>query len=435
MNYKRLLSACLLSSICLGGVFTVNTAHAETYSTDYRYNPAGGVLSATEKRMEEMGHSFRNQRIALETQRELGGATITASKNYPIVPYDPNHPNVTKQKTATITANAKKLASRLGRGLNAGALALAVADLVGEGVDWVLDPENNSIRYQSEDGYMWRSTYYAGSELHYTPMAAANDNCSANHNCTSVIEIVDRWGDGTNYEVIGKNKAGSNMSVWTITKEKVTGEQTMSLETVAQHIINNDTVNNTTNNTDNSTTIINNYYGEAVTDTLTEQISKGDHDQELKKIYDYVNTPPSETDTETETTGETDTKIDTETKTDTDGSGSGEPPKFEFPAFCDWAKPVCDWFEWTKEEPPEPEPPQPLPKPTLSDLGVEDNRFEKRVEFGGSCPTGVFSFVALGVTYSYTIPYRHFCDLLVMLRPWLLAFTYLSTAYYVLSNL
>lgn len=96
---------------------------------------------------------------------------------------------------------------------------------------------------------------------------------------------------------------------------------------------------------------------------------------------------------------------------------------------------VCDFIDWVRQEPPEPPPPEQVSKPTLSDLGIDDDRFEKRVHFSGECPSGNFEFSANGLFFSKPIPYHHFCDLLIKLKPWLLAFVYLSTAYFVVSNL
>lgn len=50
----------------------------------------------------------------------------------------------------TIAPQAGKVGKYLLRGGAAGALALAVPQLIGEGVDWVLDPANNSIKYTVE---------------------------------------------------------------------------------------------------------------------------------------------------------------------------------------------------------------------------------------------------------------------------------------------
>lgn len=113
-----------------------------------------------------------------------------------------------------------------------------------------------------------------------------------------------------------------------------------------------------------------------------------------------------------------------------------DPPKpFEVPKFCTWASSVCNFMDWVKQEPPKPPSNEQIKNPSLSDLGIDDTRFDKRINFDGQCPTGKLEFTIKGNFFSKPIPYTHFCELLKMLKPWLLAFTYLSTAYFVVSNL
>lgn len=113
-----------------------------------------------------------------------------------------------------------------------------------------------------------------------------------------------------------------------------------------------------------------------------------------------------------------------------------DPPKpLEVPKFCTWASSVCNFMDWVKQEVPEPPSNEQIKNPSLSDLGIDDTRFDKRINFDGQCPTGKIEFTIKGNFFSKPIPYTHFCELLKMLKPWLLAFTYLSTAYFVVSNL
>lgn len=428
MNYKRLLSACLLSSICFGGVVTANIASADDFVPVNPTKPNGlpnmfypdlrDEIQRTVDDIERLEYelSFSRAREAAKVEnitRQKGSATVTVAKNYPIVPYDPNHPNVKKQAQATITANAKTLAGRLGRGLNAAALTLAVADLIGEGVDWVLDPENNSVRYKTDSSCYSVADYHRASESkRYSVPVSIDSAISDGQSCEITLRYHHPSGDST-----FKFRAPLNM------------DNQLSLDTIAQHIINNDTVNNTTNNTDNSTTIINNYYGDAVTDTLIEQVNDGQHDEEFRRILDKLNDETnSETDTTTETTGET----DTETKTDSDGSGSGEPPKFEFPAFCEWAKPVCDFIEWYKKDP-EKDDPQELPvdeQRPLDPAGFDQNY----LSYGGQCPSLGGHTIAVGnVSTVLTFDMSPLCMFAEKVRPAIIAMAYLGAMYIVSS--
>lgn len=86
----------------------------------------------------------------------------------------------------TIAPQAGKVGKYLLRGGAAGALALAVPQLIGEGVDWVLDPANNAVKYKSDDTaagggnnshlrQLWQS---ADGLLYPTRMSAAEANCA-----------------------------------------------------------------------------------------------------------------------------------------------------------------------------------------------------------------------------------------------------------------
>jgi hypothetical protein len=58
-----------------------------------------------------------------------------------------NGANGALKSAVTVAPQASKVGKLLIRGGGAAALLLAVPQLIGEGVDWVLDPENNSIKY------------------------------------------------------------------------------------------------------------------------------------------------------------------------------------------------------------------------------------------------------------------------------------------------
>lgn len=108
---------------------------------------------------------------------------------------------------------------------------------------------------------------------------------------------------------------------------------------------------------------------------------------------------------------------------------------FELPAFCSWAKPVCDFVDWVKEPPPSDEAVKLVPYGELGDVGLDGvDRYEERINFAGQCPANDFSFSMLGVTYSKPIPYHYFCGFLEQIAPWLLAMCYLGTAYFVVEN-
>lgn len=199
---------------------------------------------------------------------------------------------------------------------------------------------------------------------------------------------------------------------------------------------------------------------QVILDAVKDEIADGKHDSEIIRLADDISqdTPTDDTPTEesppdnptdpSQGTGtDTDPKTDTPTNPNT-GTGTAigteDTPKdnpdktsSDLPPFCEWAKPVCDFIDWVRQESPQDEPPKTVPKagvgdiPELSDV----DRNKQYIDFTGECPTGQISFGINGTQYSYTMPYTHFCELLDKLSFWLLAFTYLSTAYFVVSNL
>ena len=104
------------------------------------------------------------QKVALaEPANRYGGVNmqnmgdrvkIDAVKKYPITVYDPNHPNVqkatleaAKTATATVAPSAARIAKSLARGVAPVAISMALTELLGKAVDYVLDPANNAVKY------------------------------------------------------------------------------------------------------------------------------------------------------------------------------------------------------------------------------------------------------------------------------------------------
>lgn len=56
---------------------------------------------------------------------------------------------------------------------------------------------------------------------------------------------------------------------------------------------------------------------------------------------------------------------------------------FKFPPFCDYAAKLCDWLEWTKEEP---EKEEKTEEQNINDRGIFDRKFDLDFKLGGECP-------------------------------------------------
>ncbi|WP_088459129.1 virulence factor TspB C-terminal domain-related protein [Acinetobacter soli] len=119
-------------------------------------------------------------------------------------------------------------------------------------------------------------------------------------------------------------------------------------------------------------------------------------------------------------------KAETETETKNEDGTTGEPSKsstnFQLPAFCDWASAVCEWFDWTKEDPEQPESIE-LPTTELTQRSFVENLFKVTA----SCPPDNTLTLPLphGPVFTYTFTYTRFCSYLD-----LISYIFVAVAYY-----
>ena len=131
-----------------------------------------------------------------------------------------------------------------------------------------------------------------------------------------------------------------------------------------------------------------------------------------KTIEGYVTTPDtsSKTETETKTTTTTDPVTGNQTTT---GTSTGS---LQLPAFCSWAAIVCDWINWTKEEPQEPE-----LKPVFEEISVPYTPFSI-AKFNAQCPPDEnLSLNLMGQEMSFVFPMKPFCDFFSGIKPFVIA--------------
>lgn len=132
-----------------------------------------------------------------------------------------------------------------------------------------------------------------------------------------------------------------------------------------------------------------------------------------KTIEGYVTSSDTstKTDTETKTTTTTDPVTGNQTTT---GTSTGS---LQLPAFCSWAAIVCDWINWTKEEPNEPE----QPKPVFEEINVPLTPFSI-AKFNAQCPPDEnLSLNLMGQEMSFVFPMKPFCDFFSGIKPFVIA--------------
>lgn len=333
-----------------------------------------------------------------------------------------------------ISPQTLKYIGKIGKATNAVGIGLLMIDVLGEGVDWALDPANTTVSFLPKDTGNYDVLGFKG--------ATAEEACQKWF--AMMVKRDPDFADSVEADndercAVYGGKYKFNGATGAIVRKLTVERQVMSeaeFEAIVKDLAKAGNIN----------------AKQVILDAGKDEIADGKHDEAIERLADDIssddtqddpttdtkpddNTTPSPTDNPTDTTADkdkTDTQPQPETATATDNNGN-----FELPPFCSWASVVCDFIDWVRQEPPQDEPPQTVPKkgvgdiPELSDV----DRYKERINFDGQCPTGQISFGINGTQYSYVMPYTHFCQLLEQLAPWLLAFTYLSTAYFIVSNL
>lgn len=129
-----------------------------------------------------------------------------------------------------------------------------------------------------------------------------------------------------------------------------------------------------------------------------------------------------------ESGGDPDTVPEPVTVGDLETATSEEPLESDWPDFCAWAGPVCDWIEWSKEEPSlDDDEHPPLPVVDLGDTQVNWN--SGLPSAGVSCPEPVsveMSFVPGAPSIEFS--YEPICSGATMVKPIFLAAAYFLAA-------
>lgn len=90
---------------------------------------------------------------------------------------------------------------------------------------------------------------------------------------------------------------------------------------------------------------------------------------------------------------------------------------FEFPAFCDWASVVCDWLDWTQEEPELPDEDSDIPSELLP---IAFTPFQL-VNFDATCPPDIpLELQIIGEPISSVFPMQPFCTFFSGMQPFVL---------------
>ena len=352
------------------------------------------------------------------------GVEIGVSQSYPVTATTTatTAAGATRTSTATLTAEkigskiftptTANIAKRFAGGVATTMVAMALYDLLGKAVDYVLDPANNTVQWKEKDAtgnykVAGGSPYYASSPLDACHKYAGNSAICTNiaesdggtvtgcyaysgqsPTCTvfanrvggavysgskTLDELAQRSQDIAN-NPNHKDNATAQAGMQTVVNDMITKNE-IDNSYFNDADISNDTYNDVTNNyvTNN---ITNQYPSVSVpsqsemaqaaangqssvtkttqnsngsTTTTTTNFSTTNNTTTNNNTYNItnitVNNPVAQKDDSPASTPASTTTPTASTTTPTDSK------PFELPAFCDWAKPVCDFVDWVKKDP------------------------------------------------------------------------------------
>ena len=354
------------------------------------------------------------ERISLEHIVSRDGSIETRVKRS-YLPAVTDGKIIDKTRSYKFALNAKKFGKYLGKGVGYASFAQMAIDILGAGVDYLLDPKNNTIQkinrqLRCQSGPPINLSANTPDELMdlifaHPTFKRSNTNPKR-----------DKFSYNPNNRVVSYN--GYSYGGCQEQKKDV---QVMSEEEFAKEVLKAAATQN------------NDKAKKVVIDYAKQEIINGDHDDVINDIVNDINsdtnTQPNPTDNPTQSK-------------DTDNNPSANPqtnqakPKdegggFELPPFCQWASHVCKFIDWFKEDPN-------LGKPDKIDIPVQDRNDLAQQDINkqyynavGQCPAPAVVNTNFG---QIKIPYDTLCSFFARHSPILIAIAYLIGGYIVIGR-
>lgn len=174
---------------------------------------------------------------------------------------------------------------------------------------------------------------------------------------------------------------------------------------------------------------------------VIEQADGGNVDSQ-KTIEDYVTNLAKEGKLDAELDASTDiTKPDEPTKPDDkdkdcpigttkEGEVCVKPAPDNVPLFCnqsDFTRKICDWIDWTQEKPDDLKPD--AGKVDVIDKSKDLTINENRIDFSNQCPPPTpINLTVMGFGYTEELSYQPMCDFFAMLNPFIVGMGGISSA-------
>jgi hypothetical protein len=406
----------------------------------------------------EVGRTVRqthSDKLAQTTYSEISSRNVTVSQDMKTVhPQIETSAQVAGSKTRVV-AEAKlvvdkdkvwrdwnKKLNKWGPKLGAGAAALQIGGLILDAVDWVMDPENNTIqkpnpevetettvqpyhqyRYLIIDTNQYVASVQALQKIvdaHYT--SSTWTNCSVGSDSLVRCDVKnDSSGSTANIPAGIREPNPTYNPNATNPNQPYVGVTESEKEQVLKNLLNDpkyadlaaQMIGNTysigPDNPDPDPNVVNDIK-DAQKGTLKSDDPKGDGRTRTDPKIDTGTQGQADTTPKPDTGTGTNPDPGTGTPTPNPNPNNGSTTTFELPAFCNYAAKLCDWMDWTQEdketEKPEEEEPEEF------DIGtIDKNRFSAN----GQCPAPIQideSVKALGrnVNFDFAIEWTQVCN-------------------------
>ena len=334
---------------------------------------------------------------------------VKAQRTYPVSKLGADGKPIIQNKTQKSVIKLGASASNVGKGLirrSPGvAITYAVTALLGKAVDWVMDAENNRVKYKDSDSVSDPSAYtspwvwdYKGIN-YYSHESVGRAICSANNKSYLYSDSTSVTCSGGGYSY-GLSRNPNPLYKTTPTDSY----KYIPIDTVAQQVIANADAGHAP-----SMEVMNN--------TALDMLEAGLLDAQLEAAAE-----PKQFDA-----GETDATDPNQTPTDptdpTDPTPNPDAKPFELPPFCSWATKVCSFIDWMQAEPPEP------PESGEVDIQTPDANMHEGIlerlyiDMPAQCPPDpVLEFMGARIPFPMSV----FCQFAAMMKPLILLFAYIK---------
>lgn len=348
------------------------------------------------------------ERISLEHIVNRDG-TIETKVKRSYLPAVTDGKIIDKTRSYKLALNAKKFAKYLGKGAGYASFAQMAIDILGAGVDYVLDPANNAIQITKHgDCWSFKSSLRTDLQTISQDVCKDNDGLLKYHHYSEQSYSVycnGGWGDQQPYATVVCNQ----QSIEVMTEEEFAKEVLKAAATQ-----NNEKAK------------------KVVIDYAKQEIINGDHDDVINEIVRDINSDTNTQPAPTDTTPSKDTDNNPSANPQTDkpkpkDDGGG----FELPPFCKWASHLCKFIDWFRDDPDLGEPDKiDIPVQDRNDLAQQDIN-KQYYNAVGQCPAPAVVNTNFG---QIKIPYDTLCNFFSRHSPILIAIAYLIGGYIVIGR-